>query len=199
MPLSPGWHHLREKKRKRKASGFKPGRGGVIARERVRLSLKMCEWSKWMRGLTVSSESRSDAVDMVKRQPVLREVQLHPPHPHLSWSSRSRAFPPAALHVVLLSLRCSHTRLCLCVCVSSCLCVMEGKEEVCLSLRLCACLWRRGCACFCVERRRCGGVMEGGGGLGAAMRSLRSSLNKEPWRWLHGYLVVCSSCSARCF
>lgn len=136
-----------------------------------------------MRGLTVSPVSGSDAVDMVKRQPVLREVQLHP--------YRTCCEPPGAehssfmlpLHVVHFTSMLSHSLMALCVCV--CLCVMEGKEEVCLRLRLCACLWRRGCACFYEEGR--GGGAGGVGrrlkwvlSLGAAMRSLRSSRYMEP-------------------
>lgn len=54
--------------------------------------------------------------------------------------------PPAML---------SHPPVSMCV-LSLCVAV-EEREEVCLSLRLCACLWRRGCACF---------YGDGGGGLG---------------------------------
>lgn len=88
-----------------------------------------------------------------------------------------------------------------CMCVFVCVCVefvCDGgeKREVCLSLRLCACLRRRGCACFYGEGRReggglvgvledAGGAVRGGGGgvvlsLGAAMRSLGASLDMEP-------------------
>lgn len=99
---------------------------------------------------------------MVKQQPVLREVQLHPyctcrepagaetsfMLPYMLSTSASDAL---ALAYVFLR-----------VCVL-CLCVMEGKEEVCLSLRLCACLRRRGCACF-YEEGWGGGVGGGRGG-----------------------------------
>lgn len=74
-------------------------------------------------------------MDAMKRQPAAPAASLPGP-----------SCPSCRLTCCIL--RCamfSHLLLSLCV---SCLCVMMEKEEVCLSLRLCACLWRRGLACF---------------------------------------------------
>lgn len=81
----------------------------------------------------------SDAVDAVKKRPSAPAASLPAPN---SPSCRATCclLQPQIVHFPM-HLCARLTRLCLCL-------TEEREEEVCLSLRLCACLWRRDRACF---------------------------------------------------
>lgn len=201
MPLSPGWHHLREKKRKRKASGFKPGQSPKRRRDSERTSsskfgnVRVIEVDAGPYRLVRESIGCGGHGEAAARSP---------------WGAASPPTPPPVVILPQQSLPLPYM-----LSSSACDALTLAYVFACVCHRVC--VWWRGrrrCVWACACARASGGVVVrvfvwreggavewcgGGFGLEAAMRSLRSSLNKEPWRWLHGYLVVCSSCSARCF
>lgn len=123
---------------------------------------------------------------------------------HLLYACRSRALVLQSAWHVVFTQQWSHAGLwlctCVCACACACLCVVEGKEEVCPSLRLCACLWRRGCACFSEEGGvgRAAGWVFGSSNAVSPFVSGGGVLRATRWTFPGELLVVWSSCGESC-